>query len=563
VSAPWRSALAAALALTALNASKPLVIDDPVYVAYARQVAQHPGDPYGFLLYWYDAPEPAMQIGTVPAVLPYWLGGAIALFGERPLAWKLALLPFALALTGALAFLLDRFARPCAAPALWVLALGPAVLPGFNLMLDVPAVALGLAAFALFLRGCERERAGFAVAAGLLLALALQTKYVAAVYAALILAAALILRRPRHGLLALALAAALFLAWEAWLVARYGQSHFLAGLERLAQQDPLEAVARADAQAPGTRALYWSLGLLSLLGGTAGYAALLALVGLGAGRLQVWAAALGAAAVFAVIPFLPLPPAFEAQAYLARVAAHHPAGLLLLPLGLGVALCVLAAARRSLRGDDGGSPQGRLLCAWLLIELAGYFLISPYPAVRRVIGLGLAAALLGARLASRRAAEPDARAGLRVATAFGLALAALFFGAELSDARARRALLAEVIERLPPEGARTAWYTGHWEAQYYLERAGLQPAVASHSQLRRGDWLVLIEGVDRPQSWFPADHLTRVDQLMAVSPWPWSSIPRYYDGPVPLRRQPGRQTVARIYRVARDLVPQPRVKAAP
>ena len=86
----WRvAALLCALVLTAANATKPIVIDDPVYIAYARQIAQHPGDPYGFELYWYDAPEPAMQIGTVPALFPYWLAGAMALTGESPFAWKL------------------------------------------------------------------------------------------------------------------------------------------------------------------------------------------------------------------------------------------------------------------------------------------------------------------------------------------------------------------------------------------------------------------------------------------------------------------------------------------
>ena len=201
--------------------------------------------------------------------------------------------------------------------------------------------------------------------------------------------------------------------------------------------------------------------------------------------------------------------------------------------------------------------------AWLLLELAGYFAISPYPAVRRVIGLGLAAALLGASLAARRAAERDARAGLRVATAFGLALAALYFGGELADARARRALLADVVARLPAQRARPAWYTGHWEAQYYLEHAGLQPPIVSRSQLHPGDWLVMVEGVAGPQNVFPADALRRVHTLVARSPWPWSTLPRYYDGPVPLRRQPGQQSVARIFRVIRDVSPQPRVSPLP
>jgi hypothetical protein len=48
----WGAALLAALALTVANSLKPLVIDDPVYVEFARQALAHPGDPYGFEVNW-------------------------------------------------------------------------------------------------------------------------------------------------------------------------------------------------------------------------------------------------------------------------------------------------------------------------------------------------------------------------------------------------------------------------------------------------------------------------------------------------------------------------------
>ena len=50
-----------ALAVTLANAAKPVVIDDTAYLAFAAHVAAHPLDPYGFELFWYDAPEPAMD----------------------------------------------------------------------------------------------------------------------------------------------------------------------------------------------------------------------------------------------------------------------------------------------------------------------------------------------------------------------------------------------------------------------------------------------------------------------------------------------------------------------
>ena len=556
-----RAALLAALALTAANAAKPLVIDDPVYVAFAQQARAHLGDPYGFDLYWGDAPEPALGIGTIPPVLPYSLAAAMALFGDRPVAWKLSLFPFALALTGSLAFLLGRFARPLATPVLFAAALGPSVLPGLNLMLDVPAVALGLLGYALFVAACERARAGLALASGLALGLAMQTKYSAVVYPALVLAHAAIYRRPREGAVALLAATGLFAGWEGLMLARYGQSHFLAGIHQIRTLEILPAVARAEAEAPGTRALYWMLSLFSLAGGTAVFPGLLAGVGLGARRAQVVGAALVAGAGFAVILALPHAPAFQAEGFFGLNAARYPEVFVFLPFGLCVLIALAAVALRRLRRETGLDLRiDRVLVCWLLMEVAGYFVISPYPAVRRLIGFGIAATLLAARAASLRAADPDARRGARIAVAFGLALGAIFFGADLSDARARRDVIARAVERLPQLGARadgeTIWYLGHWELQFYAERAGLRPLIGGVSQLRQGDWLVLCFGVAQPSIDFPPDGFRLKDQLVAASAWPWSTIPLYYDGFTPLHRQPATQPYIRIFRVTRDLVPR-------
>jgi hypothetical protein len=95
------SVVAAALALTALDAAKPLVIDDTVYVAIARQILVRPLDPYGFELYWDQDPEPAFDV-LAPPLLPYWIAGSMALFGDRPMLWKLWLFPFAWVLAGSL-----------------------------------------------------------------------------------------------------------------------------------------------------------------------------------------------------------------------------------------------------------------------------------------------------------------------------------------------------------------------------------------------------------------------------------------------------------------------------
>ena len=60
------SVVLAALVLCASNALKPLVVDDPAFVAVARQIAAHPADPYGFEIFWYQKPQPASEVLAPP-----------------------------------------------------------------------------------------------------------------------------------------------------------------------------------------------------------------------------------------------------------------------------------------------------------------------------------------------------------------------------------------------------------------------------------------------------------------------------------------------------------------
>src|SRR5262245_56998066 len=214
--------LLAALA-TFLNAFKPLHIDDAAYYAYARQFASSPLDPYGFAVFWYQHPEPANTV-LAPPVLPLWWSLALRVTDE-PVLWKLWLFPFCLCLAWSLHALARRFAGRLALPLTALTVLSPAFLPSLNLMLDVPAQALSLAALALFLDAAERSSLPRAALAGLVAGVAMQTKYTGFLAPAAMFLYALTHRRLRLWLLAVAAALAVFAAWEGFLAWRYGQSH--------------------------------------------------------------------------------------------------------------------------------------------------------------------------------------------------------------------------------------------------------------------------------------------------------------------------------------------------
>ncbi len=540
----WSAPLLAALALTLANTAKPLVIDDAAYVAYARQILAHPADPYGFEILWFEGPEPAFHV-LAPPVLPYWLAAAMALFGDEPVHWKLALLPFALALAFSLRSLFARFAAGLETPLLWLAMLSPSVLPFVNLMLDVPSLALGLSALALFLAASERGRPSVAVAAGCLAGLAAQTKYTAATTVAAMLLYGALYARWRLALLAAASALAVFGGWEALMTLRYGQPHLLAIVERLA----------TDGRGPWfASALLWATGLLALLGALALPAGLTGLVGLGMGPGRVGAFGLAAALALAAIANLPIRPLRPPPLW---PRLHHPPPelVLLTGLGLGTALVVAAVAVRRLRSAP--SREDVFLTAWLAVEVAAFFVLSPFLAGRRVIGISLTSLLLCGRAAASTLAAGGSRGALRVGVAAGAALGLFLFASEVADARAGRDAVRRTTERLAELGAdpsrETLWFVGHWGFQFYAARGGWSPILPGRSLLRAGDWVIVPEGVPR-QSLDLAPLPPALAEVAARSPLPWSTIPWSYIGPTALRRRAEALIRVRIHRVAKDVV---------
>ena len=116
--------------------------------------------------------------------------------GPEPYLWKLGLFPIALLFVWALHDLFRRFALGWEVALTWMTVLSPAFLPSFNLMLDVPALALSLASLALFLKALDNNHLPLAALAGLIAGVAMQTKYTAALAPVVMFIAALLQRRP-------------------------------------------------------------------------------------------------------------------------------------------------------------------------------------------------------------------------------------------------------------------------------------------------------------------------------------------------------------------------------
>jgi len=517
-----------ATVVTVLNAFKPLTVDDSVYYYYAAHIAEHPQDPYGFKL---AGQQPANDVLAPPALL-YWWGAGIRLFGERPFLWKLWLWPILLLLSLALYALFSRFAAGLQLPLTSLTLLSPTVLPTVNLMLDVPALALSLAALVLFFRSCDRQSVILALAAGVVGGLAMQTKYTAMLFPLTVLAYGMSRRQGGRGVVSAAVAVLLFGAWECFIARTYGESHFL-------------NATRSRGATLGDKVRLVQP-LIGILGSTSAALLVVLLAGLGwPARRVLSLAGLTTVAV-------------------AAVAVVPDDGPVRLPLnavvfgglGLGVVVAVAAALRRLWQLEPGHPCPDRrrpwervevFLCAWLVLEVLGYFALSPYPAVRRVISLVVVATVVAGRQLSRAAADGNRPMVLRAAVGLSLALGLVGYGVDFATYDAEKEIVHVALGQI---GAREGvWFVGHHGAfEFYAEHAGLRRRNASTPRPRPGDWLVVIKKRGLYLTLFhPIDRCEAVARVQVDGPMPLRS--RYQLGGVAWERHRGAMAEAILYRV--------------
>jgi hypothetical protein len=555
---PRRFCLLVLLALfyAGLNLFKPPHIDDAAYVYFARQFAQHPLDPYGFWLQWYYEPQPALEI-LAPPVLPAHCAVGIAWFGERPWLWKVVLLPWSLLLVVALDALLRRFTGGLETPLLVMLVLSPAFLPSLNLMLDVPVLALSLAAIECFLRACERESFPQAALAGLLAGLAAQVKYTAFLAPVVMLAAAVCRGRLRLWPAAALLAAQVFVSWELLMALMYRESHFL---------------HHSHSGGPSLqRELQLLRGLFGNAGGLMPAVTLLGLVALQVEKRWLLRSAAGVLVGYAAVlsHWQFDEPRSDFNTVELVFDLFDLAGLVILGLVLD----------RLLRGaaSDKATPSERqmtiFLTLWLLLEVTGYFLLSPFPAVRRMLGMVVVVTLLFGRLAARTCVTPQRRRGVWAVAAGGVVLGLLFWGLDFREAWAQQEAVeraaAWIRSRQPESNPGRIWYTGHWGFQFAAEQAGMRAVINDFdppdpgyiqlpppSLLRRGDWLVVPdEEIDQQETDRSGSPLRPEICIQLCDPIPLRTVRSFYLGFIPVRYSRRPRRAVTIYRVLEDFTP--------
>jgi hypothetical protein len=549
---------------TSLNAYKPLHIDDAAYYYYARQIEQHPCNPYGFWLIWYDEPNEANDI-LAPPVLPAWWALQIKLFGQKPWAWKLGLLPWCLLLTLALHALFRRFAPGLQGPLTWLTMLSPALLPSLNLMLDVPALALALVAVCLFLSACDRNSLALAFGTGLLAGIATETKYTAFLAPGVMLLAAATRKRWHLWPLALLATLAVFSLWELLTAVLYGRSHFLNSLwSGVGLSDKLQII----------------LPLFGQLGGTLPAVTLFGLAALGSSRRWLLSAAVVVVLGFILVAVLDIP--FERLEFSPlpavksiRLPAHYQiAHTVFFLSGLGSAVVVgfvlvrLLADKVILPGWD--RCDTHFLALWLALELVGYFALTPFGAARRVLGLTVILTLLTGRLAARALGETG-RSAIYAVCGFGIVLGLVYYALDLQEAQVQQTAAVDAAAWINRQGGGRVWYVGHWGWQFHAERNGMEPVIVGYetseasvplpppSRLQAGDWLVVPdERIHRQAIDLVTAPLREEIVLHYAAVIPLRTVACFYAGICPVEHHNGDRLTVHIYRVTSGFTPKKR-----
>jgi len=530
---PWL-VLALALTMTGLNAVKPPVIDDPSYLIYAGEFLEHPARPYDFEYY-----GRAANGFLMPPVLIIWLSVGMSVTGSNdPVIMKLWLFPILLLYVGSLSCLLRRFAPQLRVPLLVLCVFSPVILPSINVMLDVPALALSLSALAVYFDAADRRSFVRALAAGLIAGLAMETKYTAFTLPAIFVMHGFIFGNWRLAIPPALLAVGIFCGVELIIAMIHGDSHFLLALSIRGERPLLNAVRLVVA-------------LVALSGGLAPMLWLIGLVALGYSRRTTLTLLGLVAAVYALLLLVPEPHDVLLQ-YPDNGKPLLILNHLFVPLGIAFLVTLGKSACRLLRTPSSSVAERQandFLVFWLLIEVLAYLAISPFPAVRRLFGITIAATFLLGRLAIVNGLDLERLRMIRGLTAVGVALGLGYYLIDLEDAFAEHLAFDRAVAYVRQQDSRaTIRFYGTWGLLTPARREGLIWTKKAGEDLQAGDWFIhdSRDGVlIPPRVW---SHLRLEHVIVEEARFPLTTQRTFYASRTPIMRYEGARMEITIYR---------------
>jgi hypothetical protein len=460
---------------------KPFNIDDTLFVYEARQIAQHPLDPFGFKVNWYLDAIPMAYETRNPPLASYYSAAAGVFVGWSERALHLAFLLPALATIWGTYRLARRLTNsPLLAAVATLLA------PGFlvsanSVMCDTMALALWLWAIIFWIEGFEPQKPHYLGISVVLITLCALTKYFGIALIPLLAVYSLV-RQRRLGSWAWYLPVPILAltGYQHWTKAVYGlrmitfAAHIATGV-RQGRHASIMANALVDLGFVGGCALpaltfspfIWprrKILAVCILSALAGFL-------ISTGRISLGE--------------IPGPSDFYRHWLLVGVQ-------LTLFIAGGVSVMALAAADAWKRRD----ADSLLLMLWVL----GTFIFTGFVNwtinARSVLPLIPAAGILLARRVDALPAPSMHQHWRPAMLAMPLALAGVtslwLTWADMELANSARTA-ATLIEQKTQNQPGTVWFMGHWGFQYYMESFGARSVVVNDPPHQPGDYLAIAE----------------------------------------------------------------------
>jgi 4-amino-4-deoxy-L-arabinose transferase-like glycosyltransferase len=455
--------------------AKPFNIDDPLFIWVAQQIQVHPGNPFGFEMNWYGMVGPMWIATENPPLSSYYIALSAAVLGWSELALHSAFLLPALAVVLGTYRLARRFCEWPALAALATLVSPVFLVSGTTVMCDVMMLAFWIWAVVFWVEGMERDNFRQLSAAGLLIALAVMTKFFGVCLIPLLFAYSVIeKRRPGRWLACLLIPLVVICAYQWATRALYGRALLSDAMDYASSARGVIGVSRL---VNGLTALTFTGGCLvvgvffmPLLWRTR------ALLMFAASAIFIAVAVYYEKGMLrAVNPLAGAPRAFEeVQTVFWAVG--------------GVSVLAVAFADFWKRRDAGSA----LLGLWLLGTFSFTAFFNWTVNGRSILPMAPAMGILLARrlgettLAGRELWTRGVTVGLAASAALAFFVAQSDFLLAIAVRQSARETLAKY------GGDRTAfWYEGHWGFQYYLDRMGAALVDSKHPALKAGDMLAM------------------------------------------------------------------------
>jgi hypothetical protein len=474
-------AIVAAATLVALVpfAFKAVHLDDTVFIYVAKQISQHPLDPFGLTINWYGHQMPLHEVQQNGPLASYYMAIAASLLGWNEFTLHLAFLLPALACAIGMLYLSERL---CSQPLLatLILVFSPVfVISGTTLMCDVMMLAFWIWAVLLWIVGIDRKNHLLAILSALLIGAGILTKYYAAAIIPLLLVYSL-MRWPvvRWRVMYLLIPVAIAVIYDAMMASIYGHSLLRAAGDHALQAGGLES------------SIFYRVAVgLSFTGGC--LAGVLFYAPLLLSRLFFFLICLVAGLVALTVPFaldfngIDWDSFNNAQslAFIVQFAVYFTGG------GL-----VLALAARDLYNSR--DAEAWLLSLWVVGTFVFCSLLNWTTNGRSILPMAPPVSLLIIRaLPAFKWSGPEVKVASRLLP-LGLS-AILSFWIAWADYcwanSARSAAFAIDSTQKFNQDKNRVYFTGHWGFQYYMDALGYPALDRSNSRLTVGDYLIFPE----------------------------------------------------------------------